>query len=180
MSSYDLTLLPERIRSKFIIHDSGCWLWTAAHDGRNYGQISWDGKTSKAMRIIYHLLVGPIPEGLVLDHLCRNSPCVYPGHLEPVTQRLNMQRGSRTRIAKEKPHCTNGHDLTEENTYHFIKRGYPRRGCKICLKKTWRAYYVNNRDEIFARDHEAGRIRSQKRREITRARKVLEVADAQL
>lgn len=88
--------LPRRVRSKFTITD-GCWPWHAATFSNGYGEI-WDpvaGKNRLAHRRVYELLVGPIPEGLQLDHLCRTKACVNPAHLELVTSRENTIRHYR-------------------------------------------------------------------------------------
>ena len=69
-----------------------CWEWTGSND-RGYGMFRLDGRTVRAHRWAWETLVGPIPRGLHLDHLCRNPPCVNPDHLEPVTQPENIRRG---------------------------------------------------------------------------------------
>lgn len=75
---------------------SGCWLWTGSTtDG--YGNLTRDNKTIYAHRLTYETLVGPVPEGLDLDHLCRIRRCVNPDHMEPVTRRINILRGYRSR-----------------------------------------------------------------------------------
>jgi uncharacterized Zn-finger protein len=83
-----------------------CWPWLAGRDYLGYGAFSRvRAKTERAHRVGYELLVGPIPEGLQLDHLCRNTSCVNPAHLEPVTNRENVIRGNsaRKRAAPETP-----------------------------------------------------------------------------
>lgn len=72
----------------------GCWLWEGALRG-GYGRVKLDGRTQAAHRASYELHVGPIPSGLVLDHLCRNRSCVNPAHLEPVTTEENIRRGEQ-------------------------------------------------------------------------------------
>jgi hypothetical protein len=75
---------------------TGCWLWDGRRFSRNgYGRVWHDGKERQAHRVTYELLVGPIPQGLILDHLpkCRVRCCVNPDHLEPVTHRTNTLRG---------------------------------------------------------------------------------------
>ncbi len=70
-----------------------CWEWTGAHAPQGYGQIRAYGKTQNAHRIAWEIVRGEIPDGLQIDHLCRNRGCVNPAHLEPVTQRENILRG---------------------------------------------------------------------------------------
>ena len=114
---------------------SSCWLWTGGTTGKsNYGQIGVNGHHVLAHRFAYELLVGPIPDGLELDHLCRTHPCVNPDHLEVVTGRVNQLRGlnpelNRTR-AKLITQCPNGHLYDEANTYRGPAGGG--RQCRTC------------------------------------------------
>ena len=85
-----------------------CWLWTGSRDGKGYGYYSWQepgkgARIASAHRTAYELLVGPIPEGLELDHLCRNTLCVNPDHLEPVTHQVNMTRAARRKPCGHSP-----------------------------------------------------------------------------
>lgn len=106
----------------------GCWLWKAS-TRRRYGRYDCEGKSHGAHRFAYELLVGPIPEGLTLDHLCRNTLCVNPAHLEPVTVRENILRGRDS-----KTHCKNGHRLSGDNV--LIRNG--RRRCRACGRAQWK------------------------------------------
>lgn len=109
--------------------ETDCWLWTASTDN-GYGRFWVAGRLVLAHRFAYELLVGPIPEGLELDHLCRVRHCVNPAHMEPVTQRVNILRGvgfSAKNAAKT--HCKRGHALDEANTY---RRGDGKRHCRAC------------------------------------------------
>lgn len=102
----------------------GCWPYMGYRLPNGYGQYGSVG----AHRLAYQLHIGPIPAGLVVDHLCRNKVCVNPAHLEAVTQQENVRRalGSATRT-----HCTNGHELTDENSY--IRKDRPEtKGCRTC------------------------------------------------
>lgn len=110
----------------------GCWLWIGKKDALGYGFIQTQSrphrKWGRAHRISYELLVGPIAEGLVIDHLCRVTGCVNPSHLEPVTQAENMRRGvvsiRRSETAKFITHCPMGHEYTEANTATYKKGTY--------------------------------------------------------
>lgn len=75
--------------------DAECWLWLAATAGAGYGQFGANGKSVRAHRYAYEALVGPIPDGLEIDHLCNIRLCVNPGHMEPVTHAENVRRGLR-------------------------------------------------------------------------------------
>lgn len=115
---------------------SCCWRWVKAKDDRGYGSVSVtrNGKQKfyRAHRVAYTLLIGPIPDGLPLDHLCKTLPCINPDHLEPVEPRINTIRGaspsSRNRI---KTHCVNGHEFTPGNTYRTSRGG---RHCLTCMR----------------------------------------------
>jgi hypothetical protein len=123
---------------------TGCWVWTASRNAFDYGRISVNGKFVKAHRFAYELLVGPIPDGLVLDHLCRNHPCVNPGHLEPVTSRENTLRGETIPAANiAKTHCSNGHPFNDENT---LIEGTGKRKCMVCDRQYKQTHKAEARD----------------------------------
>ena len=89
----DIASLPERAQAKINPNqDTGCWLWTGSGDSNGYGQIRVAGRTIQAHRFTYSELVGTIPAGMVIDHLCHNRRCVNPEHLEVVTQQVNSWR----------------------------------------------------------------------------------------
>ena len=108
-----------------------CWLWRAGKDTGGYGVITVQRRKTKAHRFAYELLVGPIPKGLQIDHLCRVRNCVNPAHLEPVSQRENVLRGIAppARQARQ-THCKRGHEFTSENTMTEAKSG--KRHCRAC------------------------------------------------
>lgn len=117
---------------------SGCWNWEGATD-YVYGVFYRRGKGQiGAHRYAYELVKGPIPTGLHIDHLCRNTLCINPDHLEAVTVRENVMRASTARatINAAKTHCSNGHPLTGNNAYQF--RGS--RQCRTC-KVEWNREY---------------------------------------
>lgn len=110
-----------------------CWEWQAASNVAGYGQFVFEGRLCMAHRVAYVLSVGPIPEGLQIDHLCRNVRCVNPSHLEPVTPKENVARSTTAAVARArqlaKTHCPHGHAYDEANTY-VGKKG--ERHCRSC------------------------------------------------
>jgi hypothetical protein len=110
-----------------------CWEWTAATNGCGYGWFRFEGRGRLAHRLAWEILVGPIPEGYDIDHLCRNTLCVNPDHLEPVTRSENLKRGHLPggSANKAKAHCLRGHPFDAANTY--VHRG--KRHCKACQRR---------------------------------------------
>jgi hypothetical protein len=106
---------------------SKCFNWTLTTDSSGYPCSHFKGRTIGAHRLSYAAFIGPIPEGLTLDHLCRNRRCVNPWHLEPVTMLENNRRG----FYASKTHCKHGHEYTPENTY---RKPNGRRDCRICIR----------------------------------------------
>lgn len=101
-----------------------------AHGG--YGQFWANGKNRRAHRVAFELLVGPIPEGQTLDHLCRVRACVNPAHLEPVPVRENLLRGVGVCASNvRKDTCKHGHPFTPDNTYRFGPE-QRWRSCRTC------------------------------------------------
>jgi HNH endonuclease len=124
--------------------DDGCIEFTGKRQQDGYGQITVNGRSIVAHRVAYEFYVGPIPDGLVLDHLCRNPGCVNPAHLEPVTQRVNLLRGIGVNaINAAKTHCIHGHEFTPENTYAAPSRPQ-RRDCRVCRARR-RAAWLTRR-----------------------------------
>ena len=132
-----MILAPIRFWSKVNFTDS-CWLWTGVPNEGGYGQFYVSPKYHvRAHRWAYEFCVGPITEGLVLDHLCDTPSCVFPDHLEPVTQRVNTLRGRRNFAARNArvTHCPAGHPYDFENTYiHPADGGRICRACKRELR----------------------------------------------
>ncbi len=121
-----------------------CWVWEGAVTGKwGYGVIgverksldSWAYRLDSVHRVVYEALVGPIPDGLEIDHLCRNVRCCNPAHLEAVTHAVNMKRSTAPEKSaarnRAKTHCVHGHIFDDENT-HFNVRGH--RECWTCLE----------------------------------------------
>ena len=118
---------------RFVDKGGECWLWTGSIQRGGYGMfLERPGKSVVAHRFAYRLLVGPVPEGLQLDHLCRVRNCVRPDHLEPVTARENTMRGLGFASANaRKTHCKRGHEFTPENT-RILTSGS--RLCRACRR----------------------------------------------
>lgn len=115
-----------------------CWEWLANTFGDGRGQITWHQKKWQAHKWLYCALIGDVPLGMVLDHLCRNGDtCPNPYHLEPVTQQVNLHRGQGWPGANvRKTHCPKGHEYTPRNTYfREYKPGLIMRYCKMCRKQ---------------------------------------------
>lgn len=112
-----------------------CWTWIGHKQQLGYGMFTIRGKWFSAHRVSYNLLIGPIPEGLHSDHLCRNHSCVNPHHIEPVTPKENCHRGiGPSAINAVKTHCERGHELNEKNTY-LTKQKKGRDGFRRCCRK---------------------------------------------
>ena len=134
----------ERFLQNIEVQPNGCWLWIGPLDKDGYAR-QWrigshtDGSRGviKPHRFAYEQFIGPIPEGLVIDHLCRNRPCCNPWHLEPVTTRENTQRGWR----KNKAHCKHGHPLRGDNLI-IHPNGW--RNCRKCVNRLQKEHRQKN------------------------------------
>lgn len=130
------------------VNTSGeCWLWGGLILNNGYGQFYVDSRQVLAHRYAYEDRVGPIPEGLVIDHLCRTPSCVRPDHLEAVTQQENVLRGRglTARFARA-THCVNGHEFTAENTLQ--RKGG--RACRTCKNRRQREYTERKKENHHA------------------------------
>jgi len=142
--------LPPRVWR--VIHPepmSGCWLF--ANSGvAGYGCVEFQGRRTQAHRFVYERLVGPIPEGLQLDHLCRVRCCVNPDHLEPVTNRENARRGNAGLHLRKRTHCPRGHPYDEANTIHLKNADRIARHCRACRIENGRTRHARARQAFVA------------------------------
>lgn len=132
---FDVQVWPKVDRSN---GPDSCWVWLAARGTGGYGLIKVAGRMRMAHRYVFENLVGPIPEGLQIDHLCRNRPCVNPAHLEAVTSRVNTLRGNTLQAENAaKTHCAQGHRFSPENT---SISAIGQRKCRTCARR-WSQNY---------------------------------------
>ena len=131
-----------RIVPQINLLTAGCWEWPGGRTPDGYGRIGIGGKVRPVHRVFYEEQVGPVPDGMVLDHLCRNRACLRPDHLEPVTPSENTMRGeSFAALNARKTTCPKGHEFTPDNTYiHTNKKGMHARHCRACSAANQRAY----------------------------------------
>lgn len=118
-------------------NEDGCMLWTGPILQSDYGVFTFNGARNYAHRLSYELMVGPIPDGMEVDHVwawgCKSRTCVAPNHLEPVTPAENKRRGNGVGgVNARKTHCVNGHPFNEENTYIHKHGG---RQCRACRRE---------------------------------------------
>lgn len=129
--------------------DQGCMMWTGPiKPGCGYGWVHHYGRHVRAHRLAYEYFIGNVPEGLVLDHLCRNRLCCNPLHLEPVTIGVNIMRGERIPWHRGKTHCKHGHEFTPENTRVTNNRHGRKRQCIKCHNAKCLAYYYAQKAKI--------------------------------
>lgn len=123
-----------RLMSKVEKRENGCWIWTGANTGKGdkaYGNMTVGGRSVSAHRNAYTLLRGEIPGGMDLDHLCRVRLCVNPDHLEPVTRKVNLNRGfaaTGSKPRRPKQICCRGHDISDPGNR------YSNGACKACTR----------------------------------------------
>lgn len=141
----ELTALgPERVERvtqrfwRFVEKSDRCWRWMGGgiSSAPGYGRFRAVNSLVQAHRFSYELLVGPIPDGLELDHLCSNRWCVNPAHLEPVTSQQNQHRSrSVSGLNAAKTHCPYGHSYGDESNVWVSASG--RRFCRACQRARW-------------------------------------------
>jgi hypothetical protein len=134
----------ERFLKYVTFKEDGCWDWTG-YRFNGYGHFWWAKHTGPAHRFAFEVIGGTtIPDGLTIDHLCRNRRCVNPDHMEPVTRGENARRGDAGIVGRLKTHCPHGHEYTPENTLisHPLDSMKRSRICRTCsYAATYKAYH---------------------------------------
>lgn len=138
-------------KSQYIssLNDDECWKWLGNKNGNGYGQFKKFGLVIRLHKFSYEFFKGEVPQGLEIDHLCRNRSCFNPEHLEAVTHKINIQRGvynnrnwdnchgAINNFQRTKTHCPQGHELSGDNLVKSAKW----RTCKICKRNRGRKDY---------------------------------------
>jgi hypothetical protein len=150
------TLVPNRantimdIMGRLVVQENGCALWPGVRNKQGYGQVGYQGKQWRVHDLMYEHFIGPVPEGLVLDHIVCDTPsCGNFAHLKVSTQAENVLRGQGpcARNAR-KTHCKNGHPFAGENLGHMANG---ERYCKTCGQAKWAKYKAANRERELER-----------------------------
>jgi hypothetical protein len=142
----DKDLASKIIRCSTLDHATGCWIWKLSKE-QGYGRIQHKFKRQSAHAASYRCFIGILPDGLVADHLCKNTECVNPYHLEAMTNIENVMRGnSPAAINATKTHCPQGHKYDEKNTIWRTRRdGRAYRVCRLCSRQHAMNYYYRKR-----------------------------------
>jgi hypothetical protein len=137
----------ERLKGRVLVDDRGCWIWQGSINvGNGYGYARAGGQVRIVHRVLYEAANGPVQEGLVLDHLCRVRACCNPSHLEPVTQRVNLERGdSPAWRAHRIRRCQRGHEMTPAN---IRRKPGGRQECRACGEAMRRARTARQRQAV--------------------------------
>lgn len=140
------TVLPRHLRRRIQITETGCWIATGSASHGPYQSVSINNCSVLVHRFVYEVLVGPIPAGLTIDHLCRVKWCCNPAHLEPVTIRVNVLRSDGTSaVNARRTRCKHGHPLSGDNLY--VRPDGKGRQCIACQRRRERAHAAKRRGE---------------------------------
>lgn len=149
----ETTMAQDYIRTRVTVTANGCWEWSGSRYPTGYGKSKKSVGAGYAHRASHEAFIGAIPDGLQIDHLCMNKPCVNPDHLQAVTPSVNVRRAPNhaSKRGRWKTHCLRGHEYTPENTYN-TPRGT--RACIECGRAAVRARRARDRDKENARRRE--------------------------
>ena len=168
----------DRLKLLSSTNPGGCWIWEGGQKGpadHPYGAVKYKRRSWLAHRLAYEMLVGPIPDGMPLDHLCRVRLCFNPKHLEPVTTRTNLLRGLTLPAENaSKTHCKHGHPLSGDNLYVYTRDGISARACKTCRQNVCREYDRTQRQGRHLTPERKAYVRNWKRQR--RARRLLDLS----
>ena len=142
----------ERLEYHREVDENGCWVWPGAKQPNGYGRITVGGRARFVHRVAYVEFVGPIPDGLVVDHVCRNRACFNPEHLRCCTQGENTLAPwsqSPAALCARQTACKRGHDFTPENTRIT---GNGKRQCKTCARARDRARAATPERQQYERE----------------------------
>ena len=135
----------ERFHGKYRVMESGCWEWTGSISTQGYGRISENNRPLYAHRVSYEMHKGPIPDGLVVDHICRVRSCVNPDHLQAITNSENLLSGTApTVLLHWLKRCKQGHDMTDPRNV-YVRPDNGRRACHECIRQRSRKTAGQNR-----------------------------------
>jgi hypothetical protein len=135
--------IPDEIRFWNKVDKSGkCWLWMGHRNEQGYGQYYYQSRLQRAHRVSYILTGHTIPLTYMLDHLCRNTSCVNPEHLEPVTNRENVLRGRSSALKLRREYCKQGHRMVGDNLNIIHYKGKKSHTCRLCQTEQRRQRYL--------------------------------------
>lgn len=138
-------------RVGWVVAANGCHIWQGARTTSGYGYVKHDGRMQHVHRLRYEREVGPIPDGMDLDHfVCDRRACCNPEHVRPASRWENILRGDGVAAAHAaKTRCPQGHPYSGDNLYVYPSSGA--RGCRECIRTGSAAYHARNRDKVRAR-----------------------------
>lgn len=164
--------------SRVTVKSNGCWEWTGSRDQYGYGSVKrWQGRYLGTHRVAYEMLIGPVPDGLQLDHTCHNEDlscdggrtclhrrCVNPAHLVPATHKENTSRGRAGQGKKRatSSHCGNGHEYAVVGFY--LSRRRRGRLCKQCVKDAAARHAVRYPDKVRERNRAKSKRQYQRKK----------------
>jgi hypothetical protein len=148
--------MPFRLRIRAFTDPDACWLWPGRLTPDGYATTRYRGETTRVHRAAYMEMVGPIPDGLDIDHTCHVRHCMNPAHLRPLDRSTNSSIKRPPRFRPRMTHCRKGHPLTEENSFRYRVQSWNRsdRECRTCRNTRNRQRHADNSERLNARRRE--------------------------